>query len=109
MRGRVLGPVVEDLGGLGQGHAVDRSVGIAAAGGEGGIEPAEPLYPAFSATGTGSPTGCSPATLNTAATAAFNSATVASRSSTPSGLSSGWPGASPAATTWAAASIHAPP
>src|SRR5437868_4654874 len=82
---RVVLPIAEDLAGLGQGHPVDHRIGIAAAGGEGAIEGAEPVAgtsPAIVpglATGAASPAGCSPAMVRIAATAALSSARLASQ------------------------------
>src|SRR5207247_9581753 len=114
VRRRVIGPIIEDLAGLGEGQLVYCAVVVSAAGGEGAIDGAE-LDPGFSsgiATGRASPAafsiGVSPAMRRIVATAALSSSIVASRSSMASAVTSGCPGTSPAATTLAAASTSAP-
>src|SRR5205814_5618452 len=81
MRWWVVLPIAEDLAGLGQGHIIDDAVAIAAAGGEGAVEAAEPGAGIGSAIvaeraispgvtrGSASPTGDNPALCRIAATA----------------------------------------
>src|SRR5947199_2693510 len=116
MRRRVVLPIAKDLAGLGERHLVNHAVALAATCGEGAIKSADPrLKPGEGAgiasvivaelaespgvtRGSASPGGGSfgesPAQLRIAATAAFNSARLASRSSTVSTVSSGYAAAS---------------
>src|ERR1051325_5397446 len=57
MRRRVVLPIAKDLAGLGEGHVVDHAVAVAAAGGEGAIDGADPRVRSADGAGVASAVG----------------------------------------------------